>query len=279
VNPFDTRFDLAEFFALLAAMTFLAVACWEALRPSRATETPMTLRWFGNISLFGLGWLILGAAPFLSAYDAALIAQKNGWGLFNVVAAPFALVMALGFMAQDLFGYWVHRLFHAGSPFWRLHAIHHSDTDLDVTTTIRHHPLEVVVQALLDGAFIVALGLPPQAVVLYGGAVLAVQIFHHGNIVLPRRLRWLGGWLITPDLHRLHHSTAYHESNSNFGNLIPLWDRLFGTLRLEPDAGFRIGLAEFQGPGPQRLDRLLIQPLRVTIAPAAPQRSAAKPSA
>jgi sterol desaturase/sphingolipid hydroxylase (fatty acid hydroxylase superfamily) len=279
MNIFNAGPHLSGILALLATVTFLAVACWEALRPSRQTATPMTLRWFGNVSLFGLGWLILRAAPFLSAYGASFIARDHGWGLFNQISIPFALAIVLGVLAQDLFGYWTHRLYHALSPLWRLHAIHHSDTDLDVTTAIRHHPFEALVQTLLDAAFAILLGLPPQAVALYGGVVLAVQVFHHGNVVLPRRLRWLGVWVITPDLHRLHHSTAYHENNSNFGNLIPLWDRLFGTLRQEPDAGFQVGLAEFPGPAAQRLDQLLIQPVLVSVTPASLQRGAAKPSA
>ena len=137
---------------------------------------------------------------------------------------------------------------------------------LDVTTTIRHHPVEALVQALCDAALALLFGFSPQAVLLYGGVVLVAQTFHHGNVMLPVQLRPLSRLLITPDLHRLHHSMAYAENNSNFGNLIPLWDWLFGTLRQTPQGEFQIGLYEFASADFQRLDKLLIQPLRVTPA-------------
>ncbi len=259
--------DASSLLGLTFVVTFIGVAGWEAWRPSRGSVAPLTVRWFGNITLFGLGSLAIWLLPFLSSYGAAVIAARQGWGLLHLafVAPPVAL--AASFVMLDLSTYWSHRLMHKIPLLWRLHALHHSDSDLDVTTTIRHHPAEVLVQAGFDAALAVLFGFTPQAVLLYGGVVLVVQTFHHGNVILPSRLRWLSRWLITPDLHRLHHSMAYAENNSNFGNLVPLWDRLFATLRRNPEGEFKVGLAEFSGANSQRFDQLLIQPLVVAPVP------------
>jgi sterol desaturase/sphingolipid hydroxylase (fatty acid hydroxylase superfamily) len=232
----------------------------------RKQVAPLGLRWFGNIALFAVASLIAWLLPLLSSYGAAMIAARHGWGLFHLVPAVPVIALAASFVILDFFGYWTHRLMHAVPLLWRLHALHHSDTDLDVTTTIRHHPVEVVAISALDAVLALLFGFPPEAVALYGGVVLVVQTFHHGNVMLPARLKPLSRWLITPDLHRLHHSVLYAENNSNFGNLIPLWDRLFGTLRQEPEGEFQVGLCQFASADFQRFDKLLIQPLLVGSA-------------
>ncbi|HKU63455.1 MAG TPA: sterol desaturase family protein [Rhizomicrobium sp.] len=267
--------DASTLFGWMFAVTFLGVACWEAWQPSRMAVAPLTLRWFGNIALFAMALLMTWLVPLLSSLGAATLAAKHGWGFFHLVAPAPAIALAASFVLLDFFGYWTHRLLHKIPLLWRLHALHHSDSDLDVTTTIRHHPAEALVQALCDAALALLFGFSPQAVLLYGGVVLVVQTFHHGNVMLPARLRPLSRLLITPDLHRLHHSKRYAENNSNFGNLVPLWDRLFGTLRKEPEDEFQVGLPEFTGADFQRLDKLLIQPLRITAAP--PPRAQARP--
>lgn len=259
--------DTATLLGWAFAITFLCVACWEAWQPSRSSVAPMTLRWFGNLSLFATALLMSWLVPLLSSLGAAKAAAQHGWGLFHWIALPPAVTLAASFVLLDFCAYWTHRLMHKVPLLWRLHALHHSDSDLDVTTTIRHHPGEVLAQAALDASLALAFGFPPQAVLLYGGIVLVAQTFHHGNVVLPRPLKPLSSWVMTPDLHRLHHSMAYAENNSNFGNLIPLWDRLFGTLRKEPEGAFAVGLPEFPGADFQRLDRLLIQPLQVSPGP------------
>jgi sterol desaturase/sphingolipid hydroxylase (fatty acid hydroxylase superfamily) len=255
--------DASSLLGWMFVLTFLGMAVWETRRPSRASMAPLSLRWFGNIVLFGLTSLVAWLLPFLSSYGAAVIADRHGWGFFHLLAVAPVIALAASFVLLDFSTYWTHRLMHKIPLLWRLHALHHSDTDLDVTTTIRHHPVEVIVQSGLDAMLALLFGFPPEAIALYGGVVLVVQTFHHGNVVLPARLRWLGRLLITPDLHRLHHSMAYVENNSNFGNLVPLWDRLFGTLRRAPEGEFKVGLAEFSGAHFQRFDRLLIQPLAV----------------
>jgi len=257
--------DTSTLFGWMFAITFLGVACWEARQPARATLAPLTLRWFGNLALFAMVLLMTWLVPLLSSLGAATLAAQHGWGLFHLIALPPAIALTASFVLLDFFGYWTHRLLHKIPLLWRLHALHHSDSDLDVTTTIRHHPAEALAQALCDASLALAFGFPPQAVLLYGGVVLVVQTFHHGNVMLPPGLRWLSHWLITPDIHRLHHSVAYAENNSNFGNLVPLWDRLFGTLRQEPEGRFQVGLSEFAGPQFQRLDKLLIQPFKIVV--------------
>jgi sterol desaturase/sphingolipid hydroxylase (fatty acid hydroxylase superfamily) len=257
--------EASTIFGWAFAITFLAVACWEAWRPSRASVAPLTLRWFGNIALFAMALLMTWMVPLLSSLSAATIAAAHGWGVFHLIALPPAIALAASLALLDFFGYWTHRLLHKIPLLWRLHALHHSDSDLDVTTTIRHHPVEALLQAACDASLALLFGFTPQAVLLYGGVVLVAQTFHHGNVTLPAPLRPLSNWLITPDIHRLHHSKRYAENNSNFGNLIPLWDRLFGTWRQEPEGELQVGLPEFNGPQFQRLDQLLIQPLKVVV--------------
>lgn len=239
---------------------FLLVALWEAARPARSETTSVALRWFGNLILMLLTWMIAVLLPFLTGFGTALIAREHGWGLFNTVPLPEAIAIPLGFVALDLLGYWQHRLFHAVPFMWRLHALHHSDPDLDVTTTVRHHPLEVLFQLLLDASVGVVFGFPPAAIALYGGTVIAVQTFHHGNIELPKALRWIGALIITPELHRVHHSIAFDENNSNFSNLFPLWDRLFGTFRPQARENLRLGLPELGSAKFQRLDKMIAAP-------------------
>jgi sterol desaturase/sphingolipid hydroxylase (fatty acid hydroxylase superfamily) len=265
--------DASKALGLLFVMTFVGVACWEIWRPSRATVAPLTRRWFGNFTLFGLTAALAWLLPILSSSTAAAIAASHGWGIFHLFPIPPVIALAAGFVLLDLAAYWTHRLFHGAPALWRLHALHHSDSDLDVTTALRHHPAEVLVQMTADTGLALLFGFPPLAILLYAGVVLVVQTFHHGNVVLPSRLKWLDRCLITPDLHRLHHSVLYAENNSNFGNLVPLWDHLFGTLRHKPEGDFRVGLSDFPGADFQRLDRLLIQPLLVTTGAIAPRTS------
>jgi sterol desaturase/sphingolipid hydroxylase (fatty acid hydroxylase superfamily) len=262
----DISTSLGTLLGWMFAITFLGVACWEAWKPSRTAMAPLTLRWFGNVALFAMALLMVWLVPLLSSLGAAKIAAAHGWGLLHLLPLPLPVTLAASFVLLDFLGYWTHRLLHKIPFLWRLHALHHSDTDLDVTTTIRHHPAEALAQALFDGALALVFGFPPQAIVLYGGVVLVAQTFHHANVVLPRRLKPLSRLLITPDLHRLHHSMRYAENNSNFGNLLPLWDRLFGTLREQPEGELLVGLVEFSSSDFQRLDKLLIQPFKVVVA-------------
>jgi sterol desaturase/sphingolipid hydroxylase (fatty acid hydroxylase superfamily) len=268
VSRMDARawISTANFEALLFPAAFLLVALWESLRPARAETIAMSLRWFGNIVLFLLSWIIATLLPFITGLGAALLARQHGWGLLNAFATPAAVSIPLSFVALDLFAYWEHRLFHAVPVMWRLHALHHSDPDLDVTTTVRHHPFEVVLQLLFDAVAAMVCGFPPAAIALYGLIVTVNQTVQHGNIEWPKALRWIGNLIVTPEVHRIHHSMAFDENNSNFSSLLIVWDRVFGTLRLRSHEQFRLGLAEFAAAESQRLDRLLATPWLVPRA-------------
>jgi len=252
---------------------FIVLALCEALRPSRLSTAPLGLRWFGNVAVFVLGWTILGLLPFLSAVGAAVIAREHGWGLFNALSVSPAVAIPLSVVALDFVAYWEHRLFHAFQPLWRLHALHHSDTDLDVSTYVRHHPVEVLVQATLDALAAIIFGFPPASLAFYIALATVVQMIAHGNIDLPKTLRWLAPVVVTPELHRVHHSLEFDENNSNFSNAFPIWDRLFGTLRLKQRGELRLGLPEFAETKFQRLDRMLALPLLVTSTPLASRQS------
>ena len=261
-----TWFDADKLGALLFAAVFFLVAVWETLKPARAATTSFSLRWLGNVVLFLLVWTVSALLPSLTVDAAANMAFEHEWGLFNVFSWHGAVGIALGFVALDFIGYWVHRLYHAVPILWRLHALHHSDTDLDVTTTIRHHPFEVLTQLPLNMAAVIAFGFPPAAIVLYGTVVIIAQLFQHGNVEIPMGLRWISILVITPALHRVHHSVAYDENNSNFSNFLTIWDRMFGTLRSEPLAPLRVGLPEFSSDKFQRLDKMIVLPWLVTRA-------------
>jgi sterol desaturase/sphingolipid hydroxylase (fatty acid hydroxylase superfamily) len=263
----QTLAKIAEVSTVLFPTTFFVLALCEAFRPARASTAPLTLRWFGNIGVFALGWPIRILIPFLSAAGAALIAREHGLGLLNALSIPAIVAIPAGVVALDFAGYWEHRLLHAVPALWRLHALHHSDTDLDVASYVRHHPFEVLLQAVLDMLAVISFGVSPLSVALFSTISNVVQMMAHGNIELPKPLRWISPLLVTPEMHRLHHSQAFEENNSNFSDLFPLWDRLFGTLRQRPQGELKLGLPEFADVKFQRLDQMLMLPLLISGVP------------
>jgi len=209
--------------------------------------------------------LVRAALP-VAAVGVAAFAAERGMGLFNLFHAPDLLAIPLSVLALDLAIYLQHRMFHAIPLFWRLHRVHHADLDFDVTTGARFHPIEIGLSMLIRFAVILALGPPAVAVLVFEVLVNASSMFNHGNVRIPaaidRVLRWV---VVTPDMHRVHHSIDPRETNSNFGFSLPWWDRLFGTYRAEPRAGHEamtIGIAQFRSPHELRLDRMLLQPFR-----------------
>jgi sterol desaturase/sphingolipid hydroxylase (fatty acid hydroxylase superfamily) len=172
----------------------------------------------------------------------------------------------LAVLLLDLAIYLQHVMFHAVPALWRVHRMHHSDTDLDVTTGLRFHPVEIVLSMLIKFAAIAALGAPAVAVLLFEVLLNATSMFNHANLRLPERVdAALRQVLVTPDMHRVHHSVIERETNSNFGFNLALWDRLFGTYRAQPEAGHEgmtIGVEQFRDPAEARLDRMLTQPFR-----------------
>ena len=200
------------------------------------------------------------------AVGFALFAEERGWGLFNRVALPVWLEFLLALILLDLAVYLQHRLFHHVPALWRLHRMHHADTDLDVTTGARFHPVEILVSLGIKLLTIFPLGAAPPAVLLFEIALNASSMFNHSNVrvapAIERLLRWL---VVTPDMHRVHHSIMRRETDSNFGFNFSWWDRLFGTYRHQPEAGHEamtLGIGQFRDPRELRLDRMLTQPFR-----------------
>jgi sterol desaturase/sphingolipid hydroxylase (fatty acid hydroxylase superfamily) len=263
----QTLARIAEYSSVLFPASFFALAICEALRPARAPTVTLALRWFGNIGVFLLGLPILLLIPFLSATGAAVIAREHGLGVLNVLSVPPIIAIPVGVVALDFAAYWEHRLVHFVPAFWRLHALHHTDTDLDVASYVRHHPFELVLQTLFDVLAVIALGLSPLSVAVYSAIGTLVQMAAHGNVELPKVLRWVSLLLVTPEMHRLHHSQSFEENNSNFSDTFPVWDRMFGTLRLRSQGELKLGLPEFTDVKFQRLDRMLLLPLLIRGLP------------
>jgi sterol desaturase/sphingolipid hydroxylase (fatty acid hydroxylase superfamily) len=201
-----------------------------------------------------------------AAVGTALLAEARGWGLFRALEAPTWLAIAASVILLDLAIYLQHVLFHAVPVLWRLHRMHHADLEFDVTTGVRFHPIEILLSIGIKLGVVAALGTPAVAVLVFEVLLNATSMFNHGNVWLPaqidRELRWI---VVTPEMHRVHHSVVPRETNSNFGFNLPWWDRLFGTYRAQPAAGHEgmtIGIAQFRDPSEVRLDRMLIQPFR-----------------
>lgn len=252
---------LAVFLSVLAAM-----AGWELAAPRRRQDIPRVLRWTNNLALVVVDTIILRLTFPILAVGLALIAQERGWGLFNALDLPLWLAVLLSILLLDLAIYVQHVLFHAVPGLWRLHRMHHADLEFDVTTGLRFHPVEIVLSMGIKLAVVAALGAPAVAVLLFEVLLNATALFNHANIRLPggldRVLRW---FVVTPDMHRVHHSVIPSETNSNFGFNLPWWDRLLGTYRAQPKAGhdgMTIGIEQFRTPRDLWLDRMLVQPLR-----------------
>jgi len=198
----------------------------------------------------------------------AVAAGDQGWGLLNSVALPAWAAFALGVVLLDLLIYFQHVMFHAVPALWRLHRVHHADHDFDVTTGTRFHPVEILISTAIKCAAVAAIGAPAAAVLVFEVLLNATAMFNHANASVPARFeRWLRWLVVTPDMHRVHHSVLYDESSSNFGFNLPWWDRLFGTYTRQPRAGhdaMTIGVDAFRSPDDLRLDRLLVQPFRDT---------------
>lgn len=261
------------------ALVFAIVAAGEAIAPRRVTTLPRTMRWTANLGLVALNTLLLRLALPAAAAGVAAAAQAHGWGLLNHWPLSAGLAVPLAIVAMD-FAIWLqHVVFHAVPLLWRLHRVHHADPDYDLTTGARFHPVEILLSMGIKCATIAVLGPPVVAVVLFELLLNATAMFNHGNLRLPagvdRRLRWL---VVTPDMHRVHHSIEEDESGTNFGFSLPWWDRLFGTYRAQPRAGhaaMTIGLRDCRDPRDvARLAGLLRLPWRSDLPPAISRTSA-----
>ena len=246
---------------------FAVIGFWEVLAPRRLLTVSKTLRWTSNLGLVVLNTVLLRLIFPLAGVGLAAFCAKNGWGILNHFQVPFWVAVPLAVIALDFVIWLQHVMVHAVPLLWRLHRVHHADLDYDVTTGARFHPLEIVLSMLIKLATIVVLGPPVVAVVIFEVLLNATAMFNHGNIGLPttldRALRWV---VVTPDMHRVHHSIEDDETNSNFGFNLPWWDRLFGTYRDQPRAGqtgMTIGIRDHGDPREvSRLDGMLLLPFR-----------------
>ena len=246
---------------------FALVALWERAAPRRALTVSKGLRWASNLGLVGLNTVLLRLLFPLAAVGVAAFATAHGWGLLNHFQVPFWLAVPAAVIAMDFVIWLQHVMVHAVPALWRLHRVHHADLDYDVTTGARFHPIEIILSMLIKFATIIVLGPPVVAVVIFEVLLNATALFNHGNIRLPAALdRVLRRFVVTPDMHRVHHSVADDECNSNFGFNLPWWDRLFGTYRDQPRGGhegMQIGIRGHDDPREvDRLDGMLILPFR-----------------
>jgi len=243
---------------------FLAVALWELAAPRRRPAFGRRARWPHNLGLLAVDVAVLRLVAPGAAIAVAIAGEARGWGLVNAFAIPGWIAIPLAVVLLDLAIYFQHVTFHAVPTLWRLHRVHHSDLDVDVTTGTRFHPVEILISTVIKCMAVAALGAPAAAVLVFEVALNASAMFNHANASLPASLERVVRWLIvTPDMHRVHHSVVYNESASNFGFNLAWWDRLFGTYRAQPAAGHEgmtIGVDAFRTPDALRLDRLLAQP-------------------
>jgi sterol desaturase/sphingolipid hydroxylase (fatty acid hydroxylase superfamily) len=243
---------------------FAVMVLWEVAAPRRARTISRWVRWTNNLGIVAFNTIMLRLLTPTAAVGLAMIAREQGWGLFNMVPIPTGLAVVLSVILLDLAIYLQHVMFHAVPVLWRLHRMHHADLDFDVTTGARFHPIEILLSMTIKLAVVVALGPPAVAILIFEVLLNGAAMFNHGNARLPvgldRILRWI---IVTPDMHRVHHSVTPREANSNFGFNLPWWDRLCGTYCAQPAAGHEamtIGISQFRNRREQWLDRMLIQP-------------------
>jgi sterol desaturase/sphingolipid hydroxylase (fatty acid hydroxylase superfamily) len=258
------RLDI--FFAMAAAMI-----AWEWFAPKRAALLPRRRRWPANAGLFASNAALVRLLFPAAAVGFAAFAERNGWGLLPRLGWPSPVGIGAGLMALDLAIYLQHRLFHAVPALWRLHRVHHTDTFVDVTTGGRFHPGEILLSMDVKFAAIVAIGASPATVLAFESILNAGSLFSHGNVRIPAAVeRAFRLAVVTPDMHRIHHSVRAEETDSNFGFNLSVWDRAFGTYRAKPagdEAGLTIGLEDFRAAEEARFMRLLCQPFRAASAP------------
>lgn len=263
---------------IITHQTWLRLGCFAGLLlvlmlleqrwPRRSRRYSRRQRWPSNLGLVVLNSLLLKLTFPLAAVGTAVWAQQAGWGLFQHL--PLTLSLPLSLLLLDLLIYWQHRLFHRLPLLWQIHRVHHADADIDVTTGSRFHPLEILLSMALKCLAVAVLGAPPAAVVLFEVILNAMAMFNHSNLALPGRLdALLRRLLVTPDMHRVHHSTLAGEQQHNFGFNLALWDRLFASYQAQPAAGhpdMEIGLSDCREPEwHSRLAGMLMLPWRPEI--------------
>ena len=248
---------------------FSIIALWELPMPRRKCEVSRWGRWPSNLGIVAFDAVLVRVFIPATTVTMALIAEEGGWGLFNQLVLPGWAAVLFSVIALDLVIYLQHVMFHAVPMLWRFHRVHHADLDFDVTTGVRFHPIEILLSMGIKLAAVAVLGVPGIAVLIFEVLLNATSMFNHGNVRLPsnldRVLRWI---VVTPDMHRVHHSIIPREANSNFGFNLPWWDRLLGTYRAQPADGHEgmvIGIGQFRTRRDLRLDWMLSQPFRGNV--------------
>jgi len=253
VMQYEPAIRLGFFFGMLVIM-----ALWEIVAPRRALTVSKAVRWANNLGLVFFNSFLLRLIFPAAAVGVAAFAAENGWGLLNYYELPVVLAVLLSIVAMDFIIYLQHVLVHAVPALWRLHRVHHADLDYDVTTGARFHPIEIILSMLIKFATIVVLGPPVVAVVIFEVILNALAMFNHGNVRLPLGLdHVLRLVIVTPDMHRVHHSVEDNEANSNFGFNLSIWDRIFGTYIAQPRGGHEgmtIGIHKYRDP--KQVDQL-----------------------
>jgi sterol desaturase/sphingolipid hydroxylase (fatty acid hydroxylase superfamily) len=243
----ETAVRLAAFFGVLAAVALAEIAF-----PRRRLTVSKWRRWTSNLAIVFLNSALVRLLLPATAAAFAVLAASRGWGLFNNFAGPAWFAVLASVVILDFAIYLQHVMFHAVPALWRVHRMHHADLDFDVTTGARFHPIEILLSMLIKFAVIMIIGAPAAAVVIFEVLLNASSMFNHGNLRLPAAFdRVLRLFVVTPDMHRVHHSIEDHETNSNFGFNLPWWDRLFGTYKAQPDAGHEgmtIGIRDYRAP-------------------------------
>lgn len=244
--------------------TLFVLALLERVAPRRVLKTSRPARWFANLGIVAVCTLAARFLPPILPAGLAVLCQREGWGLLNYFEVPYGAAVFIGVVLFDFFIYVQHALFHHLPALWRLHGIHHTDLDFDVTTAVRFHPVEILLSMGIKLGLVYLFGPPAVSVILFEIILNATAMFSHSNLKLPLALdRVLRLIVVTPDMHRVHHSVIIREHNSNFGFNLSVWDRLFGTYRAQPDKGHEgmvIGLANFRDPSRLGLLQILILP-------------------
>ena len=245
---------------------FAVMAIWEFIGPRRKQTTGRSWRWPNNLGVVVVNTLLVRILFPTTAVGLALVAEARGFGLFNVVALQAWVGVLVSVVILDFAIYLQHVLFHAVPALWRLHRMHHADLEFDVTTGLRFHPIEILLSMVIKFTVVAALGAPALAVLIFEVLLNATSMFNHSNVRIPFGLDHVLRWfVVTPDMHRVHHSIVARETNSNFGFSLPWWDRLFGTYRAQPAAGhdaMTIGIEQFRDSRELGLDRMVLQPFR-----------------
>lgn len=247
----------------------LLCTLWENKLPRKTLTVSRAFRWVNNLSLVALNSVIVALVMPIAAFQAAVIASENQWGLLHWAFVPIWLNVLISVVLLDFVIYTQHIVFHRIPLLWRLHRMHHADLDIDVTTGARFHPIEILISMVIKIGAVFILGVSPVAIVIFEIILNASAMFNHSNARLALSVdAWLRKVIVTPDMHRVHHSVIPRETHSNFGFFLSVWDQLFDTYRAQPELGHGqvvIGLPDIRDEQEQRLDKLITQPFRYHV--------------